>query len=250
MTTESRRGEPVTEHYDRLAPHFVQHWAYSPEFVDWMTDRLASWLDLDGARRLLDVGCGPGLYARRLAERTTAPVTCADPAPGMLAQLDGEPRLVPLQAAAEELANGEAGAWDAILLKESLHHVAKSARRAVLHGLARRLAPGGRFVLVMMPTELDRPLPPSAQQRLRRASFTPATAGELLAETGLTVTTGEEDFEVTMPTERYAAMLEDRYMSLLADVSDAELQDTISMLGQHGQQVRFQDRYTFIAARA
>lgn len=174
MSTESTRGEPVTEHYDRLAPHFVQHWAYSPEFVQWMTGRLTSWLRLDGARRLLDVGCGPGLYARRLAAHTSAPVTCADPSPEMLAQLADDPRLRPLRASAEKLANGEAGVWDAILLKESLHHVAKSARRAVLHGLANRLGPGGRIVLVMMPTKLERPLPASAHGRLQRAGRTAA----------------------------------------------------------------------------
>lgn len=247
MSTESTRGEPVTEHYDRLAPHFVQHWAYSPEFVQWMTGRLAHWLDLAPARRLLDVGCGPGLYAQRLAAHTSEPITCADPSREMLAQLDDEPRLHPLHASAEELAARDAGAWDAILLKESLHHVAGSKRRAVLHGLAHRLAPGGRIVLVMMPTELDRPMPASARQRLRQAKFTPDSAAKLLAEAGLTVTTGEENFEVTMPTTRYAAMLQDRYMTLLNKVEEAELERTIAELSQQ-EQLSFRDRYAFIAA--
>lgn len=249
MNAERTRGEPVTEHYDRLAPHFVEHWAYSPEFVDWMTGRLASWLRLDGARRLLDVGCGPGLYARRLAAYTSGPVTCVDPSSEMLAQLPATPQLLPLKASADEVA-ASLGEWDAILLKESVHHTPAPQRRDVLHRLVRRLAPGGQIVLVMMPIQQERPLPASARGRLQRARFTPAVAADVLAETGLTVTTGDEDFEVTLLTARYAAMLEDRYMSLLDQVSETELERTITELGQHGEQLTFRDRYAFIAANA
>jgi SAM-dependent methyltransferase len=50
-----------------------------------LADALADDLGLDGRGRLLDVGCGPGTIARRLAPLFEA-VVGLDPDPGMLAE--------------------------------------------------------------------------------------------------------------------------------------------------------------------
>lgn len=169
----------------------------------------------------------------------------------MLAQLDDDPRLRPLRAPAEELATGEVGVWDAILLKESLHHVAKSARRAVLHGLARQLAPGGRLVVVMLPPQLDHPLFTAALDRLTRATFTPTTAAHHLADAGLDVTVRHEAFPVTLPTTRWLDMVRARYMSLLNHFTDDELAHGLTEIRQHHRSdtLAFNDRYAFVVAR-
>ncbi len=106
--------------------------------------------ELGGSERVLDVGCGPGHTALAFAARA-AEVVALDLTDAMLEQ--GR-RL----AAARGLANvrferGDAaslpfpaGAFDVVTSRLSAHHYADPA--AVLHEVARVLAPGGRLLLV------------------------------------------------------------------------------------------------------
>ena len=62
-----------------------------------------------------------------------------DPAPAMLDQVPSDPRLPRLVATAEQFANGQPtnSRYDAILLKEAIHHV--QDRPNVIRRLAGRL---------------------------------------------------------------------------------------------------------------
>jgi ubiquinone/menaquinone biosynthesis C-methylase UbiE len=141
--------DQTQEHYDRLAPAYDQNWAYSPEFLKWMSACILDRLRVDVGDRVLDMGCGTGLYARRLAERAGL-VMCVDPSARMLEQIPDDRRLVPVQASAEELVVGSPllpmNQFEAILVKEAIHHV--TDRPAVIVQLARLLAPGGRLLVV------------------------------------------------------------------------------------------------------
>lgn len=58
-------------HYDRLAPVYDQNWSYSADFLAWMSGCILARLRVSPGDRVLDMGCGTGLFARRLAERFT-----------------------------------------------------------------------------------------------------------------------------------------------------------------------------------
>jgi ubiquinone/menaquinone biosynthesis C-methylase UbiE len=73
-------------HYSRLAARFEENWAYSPAFVAWMSGRIASRLSPRAGDRVIDVGCGTGLYSQVLVRRAGTAV-CVDPSAAMLAQL-------------------------------------------------------------------------------------------------------------------------------------------------------------------
>src|SRR3712207_3959341 len=151
MSLDRRRRrlrEETQAHYDRLAPVYDQNWAYSPKFLDWMSGCILVRLRVSSGDRVLDVGCGTGLYARRIARHTESAVVCVDPSTHMLEQIPDDPRLVAVQASAEDLALGSrllpVDQFEAILVKEAIHHV--TDRAAVIDQLARLLAPGGRLL--------------------------------------------------------------------------------------------------------
>ncbi|MGA9693632.1 MAG: class I SAM-dependent methyltransferase [Pseudonocardiaceae bacterium] len=205
-------------------------------------------LRVEPGDRVLDVGCGTGLYARRLAEHAEL-VVCVDPSARMLEQLPDRPRLVAVQASAEDLVVGSTllvDRFEAILVKEAIHHV--TDRGAVIGGLARLLAPGGRLLVVMLPTRIDYPLFQAAHDRFRKLQPDPEAIATAMVEAGLAVELSYDEFPLVFPTERYLAMVQDRYMSLLSTFDDEEVDAGVEEIRRRypGGRVEFKDRFAFV----
>jgi 2-polyprenyl-3-methyl-5-hydroxy-6-metoxy-1,4-benzoquinol methylase len=150
-----------TDHYDRLADRFNRNWAYSPQFVSWMSTCILDRLKPQPGHRTPDLGCGTGLYAECLADRAGT-VVCVDPSATMLEQLPAGRALIPVQGTAEEITGGAISLpheqFDAILAKEILHHVPRARRPDVLRDLVRMLAPDGRMLLILTPPTIHPPV--------------------------------------------------------------------------------------------
>ncbi|HEY5155022.1 MAG TPA: class I SAM-dependent methyltransferase [Acidimicrobiales bacterium] len=109
---------------------------------------------VDGARRVLDVGCGEGQVARRGAAMGTD-VIGLDPTRSQVEvarDRSGGPRYV--QARAEALPCRD-GAFDTVVVCLALEHV--DAFETAIHEVARVLEPGGRFVLLLCHPLLQAP---------------------------------------------------------------------------------------------
>src|SRR5206468_3082827 len=100
--------------------------------------------------------------------------------------------LTPIVASAEDIAEGRTRLpyeqLDAMWLKESVHHVADPAR--TLRGLADRLAPGGRLLVVMLPASIQYPLFEAALARFEELQPDPAVIEGHLRAAGLPRTAG------------------------------------------------------------
>lgn len=241
--------EEMQAHYDRLAPAFNENWAYSPDFLEWMTGCILARLRVKCGDRLLDIGCGTGLYASRLAEHAGS-VVCVDPSARMLEQLPDDPRLVPVQASAEDVAAGlvlrSNDRFDAILMKEAIHHV--TDRVVVIDGLTRLLLPGGRFLIVMLPTSIEYPLFKAARDRFRELQPDPKEIAAAMSNAQLEVELSCSDFPLVFQTERYLKMVRDRYLSLLSMFNDEELTAGVAEIRRRyvSESIEFRDRFAFV----
>lgn len=241
--------EETRAHYDRLASVYDQHWAYSQEFLEWMSRCILARLRVNHGDWIADVGCGTGLYARRLADQTGR-VVCVDPSARMLEQIPHDPRLVVARASAEDLACGSvlppADRFKAILVKEAIHHVTDQV--AVIEGLAKLLAPGGRLLVVMLPTSIEYPLFQAARDRFRELQPDPQDIAAAMSDAGLAVELSYDDFPLALPIERYVTMVRDRYLSLLSMFDDEELAAGVAEIRRRypGERVEFMDRFAFV----
>ncbi|MFK4149460.1 methyltransferase domain-containing protein [Streptomyces sp. NPDC004065] len=247
----------MQEHYDGLAAEYDEHWVYGPEYIPWMSGRIAEALDLDVADRIADIGSGTGLFARAVARRLRPrrPILCVDPSEAMLRGLGAPPppSLTPIVASAEDIAEGRVQLpyerLDAMWLKESVHHLTDPAR--TLLGLAQRLAPGGRLLVIMLPATIQYPLFAAALTRFEELQPDPAGIQEHLRSAGLETRLDHIEHELRIDRDKYFGMVRARYMSLLSTFSDREIEDGIEeMRAAHPEPVLvFPDRFAFILGR-
>jgi ubiquinone/menaquinone biosynthesis C-methylase UbiE len=242
----------IRTHYERLADRYDENWAHSPEFIAWMTDAVLGRLNPRPGDRVADVGCGTGLFTRGLVEQA-GHVLCIDPSPKMLQQLPAEDGYVPLEASAEDLAAGRVrlpfDQLDAILVKEAIHHVEDS--ETVLVRLGGMLAPGGRVLVVMLPSTIEYPLFAQALELFEERQPDPQDMATALERIGLDVQLSYESFPLSFSKERYLTMVRNRYMSLLTAFDDAELERGIDEIeARHPEDpLEFPDRFTFVLGR-
>lgn len=137
----------VRRQYDRAAARYDRRWAgYVRRTVDLLQARAA----VAPGERVLDVGCGTGAFAARLAgQNPRQAVVGVDLSAGMLAEarrkLADAPNARFVQAPATRLPFDD-GAFDVVVSASALHYVPEPAE--ALREAARVLAPGGRLVLL------------------------------------------------------------------------------------------------------
>lgn len=248
------RRRDVRGHYEELADEYDEHWVYGPDYVPWMASRIAKALRLTPSERIADIGSGTGLFAREVAEqlRPRQPILCVDPSEAMLRQLGTPPppTLTPVVASAEDIAAGRVDLpyeqLDAMWLKESVHHVADQA--GTLRGLAGRLAPGGRLLVVMLPATIRYPLFQAALDRFEELQPDPADIEGHLRAAGLDAGLTHVEHELRIERDKYFGMVRGRYMSLLSTFSDSEIEKGIEEMREaHPEPVLvFPDRFAFV----
>ncbi|MGW1892793.1 class I SAM-dependent methyltransferase [Streptomyces sp. NPDC002004] len=247
----------VRGHYQELAAEYDEHWVYDPNYVPWMSGRIAEALQLSPTDRIADIGSGTGLFAREVVRQVTPqhPVLCIDPSEAMLRRLGSPPPpgLTPVVASAEDLAGGRAilsyGELDAMWLKESVHHVADPAH--TLRCLAGRLAPGGRMLVVMLPVTIRYPLFEAALARFEELQPDPTGIEGHLRAAGLETSLTHVEHELRIERDKYFGMVRARYMSLLSTFTDSEIEKGIEeMRVAHPEPVLvFPDRFAFILGK-
>jgi hypothetical protein len=127
-----------------------------------------------------------------------------------------------------------------------VHHLADP--KHTLRGLADRLAPSGRLLVVMLPASIKYPLFQAALTRFEELQPDPRHLVEHLRAAGLETALTHVEHELRIDRERYIGMVRARYMSLLSTFSDDEIEKGIEeMRAAHPEPVLvFPDTFAFI----
>jgi ubiquinone/menaquinone biosynthesis C-methylase UbiE len=137
-------NDPVVQEYSQAAKDYDTKWSF---YVDSTTRETLQRLRLEGAERVLDVGCGTGeLLARLAAKYPRVQLAGIDPVPEMLGVASQKLRPgVDLRVGwANELPWPEAS-FDLVVSCNMFHYITRPV--AAVREMERVLRPGGRIVI-------------------------------------------------------------------------------------------------------
>jgi 2-polyprenyl-3-methyl-5-hydroxy-6-metoxy-1,4-benzoquinol methylase len=117
---------------------FIDIDAYARQIGDWVP----------GARRILEVGCGEGAVTERLARAyPDANILAIDITPRVGRLFRGRrDRVTFVETTVQQVAAGQPGAFDLVILSDVLHHVPSAIRRELLAAVRATIAPGGSLI--------------------------------------------------------------------------------------------------------
>jgi len=240
------------EHYQRLAETYDGNWADRPQYVSWMADKIMEWLKPSAGEQIADIGSGTGLFLSRLMEIASpdAPILCVDPSQPMLDLLPDDPRLTPICATAEQISTGEVPmpvpTVDAFVFKEPIHHVKDIP--GTLAGLADRLNPGGRILIVSLPPRLRYPLFEAALDRFAENQPEEDALVKAMRDTGLKTDNTIEEFTVTIDRDHWLKLVGNQWMSVLSTFSQEEIAAGLDEIRARYPEspISYQDRFIFV----
>lgn len=242
--------EVISEHYRRLGPRYDTMLRYSPDFVQTLTDKMVDALRLQPDDRLVDLGCGTGMYTVELLRQVPLrhPVLCVDPSPEMLAHVPDEAVIRPRLADALEFSTWP-GTYDKILMKETVHHV--DDRGQLFANLHDRLSPDGVMLLVHVPPRVQYPLFEAALERCLRWMADPEDVVTDLEKAGFWVEWDGLDHQHAIPKEQYLDMVRNRYMSVLTSFTAGELEAGLREMAEthaDDEVLHFVDHFDYLTA--
>lgn len=136
------------ESYERMADLYAAQLAAKPHNAYYERPALLSLLPTLTGLRVLDLGCGPGLYAEHLLQEGAAHVTALDVSPRMvelaIARLSGQNVNIRLADLSEGLPFVPAATIDLCIAPLMIHYLRHL--EPVFAELCRVLKPGARFV--------------------------------------------------------------------------------------------------------
>ena len=240
----------IDTHYRRLGPNYSALLTYSPGFVRTLTTKMVAKLRLVPGDRLVDLGCGTGIYTTDLLDQVPLqqPVLGVDPYSEML---DSIPEDAHVERICEDALafSRRAGRFDKVLIKETIHHI--DDRAELFANIHERLNPGGVLLLVHVPPAVQYPLFQAALERCLGWHAEPDELVEELGDAGFRVERDHLDYRHTMPKDRYHDMVRHCYMSVLTSFSDDELAAGIrEMEATHAgvDELSFVDHFDYLTA--
>mmetsp|Transcript_7802 Transcript_7802/g.23020 ORF Transcript_7802/g.23020 Transcript_7802/m.23020 type:complete len:286 (+) Transcript_7802:3-860(+) len=266
-------------HYQAVAKVYSLAVFYDPTgpFVKWQKARLAEIMQLKPGDSLADVGGGTGQFALNVATAAglkPTDVMVVEPSAAMLFgegedeeaggdncddAKPGEPARIHLGA--QEWCNlavgaaeaGPAAGFGCVLLKEMVHHLDVPLPGLFRAMRERRLAEGGRVVIVTRPqTDTDYPFFDGAQKVWEENQPSSDSIMAALADGGFAdVRKTVLRYPLAIKTDEWCTMVENRFWSTFSHFTDEELRagtDVIRRNADGSDTLQFEERTVVITA--
>ncbi|MBA4496320.1 class I SAM-dependent methyltransferase [Paenactinomyces guangxiensis] len=244
-------NENILNHYNRLASNYDQFWAYSNEFVSFISKNIIRYLNLKEDDRLVDLGCGTGIYSKEILRQMKLKhkILCVDISEKMLLELHSEKGITTINHDAIEFTQ-KSYKYNKVFIKEMIHHISSKDKSILFDKLYDCLDHNGTLLIIMLPPTIDYPLFKDALKLYQKLQPHYNEIANGLETAGFKVNIDFVEYPLSINKGTYIQMVKERYMSLLSNFSDEEIQKgVIEIMDKYKEEtdLKFNDRFVFIS---
>lgn len=232
--------------YDKLSSKFDALWLFSDEYKSWMERCVQEVLELNCDSLFADIGGGTGTLTSSVAMKAGIPkALCVEPSTEMLNQARKYPNLILKNLTAENFAKNSAG-WNRILIKEAVHHIND---RCTFWKDLRKGNPEARVLVVTRPCRPGFLLFQQAYQKFAQNQPSLEVLLNEVCSSGYKVNVMKKSWPVEMKKKDWYFMLQSRFISDLAYMTDEEIRNgilEIELNHSATEKIKFNDELIFI----
>ncbi|MGB0861534.1 MAG: SAM-dependent methyltransferase [Saprospiraceae bacterium] len=245
----------VKKHYDNLSKIYDDLWFYSSGFVTFMTDHIIQKLALKETDKVLDLGAGTGIYSKDILEKIhfNQPISCVDLSNEMLKNLENHPDIKAIHSDAISFCSSKNDEFDKVFAKEMFHHLNILERDILYKSLFNLIKTNGLVGILQLTPTIEYPLFQDALDYFSKNQIHYKDIEKGLIDAGFSdVQTLFISYPLEIEKSKYLNMIANRYMSLLSNYSDEELQIGIQQVKEKYKNepiFKFEDTFVMIIGR-
>ena len=219
-------------------------WLSSKEYFDELSNQLIEFLNITEEKKILDVGCGRGHLLETLslnANLINQPVG-VEP----VKHDDFIPQNVKIfNSSINSFFNENNFYFDLVILKQVLHLLTLDERKKFYIDIKNHINENTNIVFIHMNDQTEIPLFPLMKKKLKQSLKRHQLLLEELTQNFNFLKVFNFNYNVKILLEEYLEMINNRYMTVLLDLSEKEIKEGIDFIKKnYPNQLSFQDTLT------
>jgi len=237
----------IEKHYRTFAKSSRSSWIHRESYGRFWARFLTREISLSPNDRILDLGGGKGDLSKALIKEVHPKhqIVCIDPNHLMLSRIKNPDILDQVGEAIGFLSSCEDASFDAIIMKQVIHHIQSDQRKELYAQLHRVLSPGGRVSVLTMPPTILYPMFRAAVRNFEKGQICHEELAGGLRGAGFSLRTVPGDYPVRISWDNYRQAVRERFISDLRSFTSEQIEkgllDTRRRLGKV-KTMNFHDR--------